>query len=68
MNNFPKGFEYIDSTGAKIYRKFVIPQDAPTLDNPVLQPVMSEICYQNMLNDEQRFISEIIQYEQDLKI
>ena len=63
---FPKGFEYIDATGTKKYRKFMIPQDAPTLDNPVLQHVMSDVDYQNMLHDEQQLTTEILQIEQDL--
>ena len=56
---FPKGFEYIDATGAKKYRKFMIPQDAPALDNPVLHPVMSDVDYQNVLHDEQQLLTEI---------
>ena len=63
---FPKGFEYIDATGTKKYRKFMIPQDSPTLDNPVLQHVMSDVDYQNMLHDEQQLTTEILQIEQDL--
>jgi hypothetical protein len=63
---FPKGFEYIDTTGTKKYRKFMIPQDAPTLDNPVLQHVLSDVDYQNMLHDEQQLTTEILQIEQDL--
>ena len=64
---FPKSFEYIDNTGQKKFRKFMIPQDAPALHVPVVQPVMDDATYQNVLNDENTIVGEILNLEQDLQ-
>lgn len=65
---FPTGFEYTDEkTGKKKYRKYMLPQDTPELDEVVLQRVLSDADLDLIERDEKSIVSDISNLKDMLK-
>jgi len=56
---FSKGFEYTDQFGDKKYRKFMLPQDEPDLDEPELEPVLNDDDFEGIRRDQINLVNEI---------
>ena len=57
---FPTSFEYIDeTTGEKKYRKYMLPDDAPELDEPELNYILSDTEFQRILEAEENTVKNI---------
>jgi len=66
-SQFPTGFEYTNESGEKKYRKFMLPQDEPELDELVLEKVLSEDDFEAIERDEENLVAEISRLEIFLK-
>ena len=57
---FPTSFEYIDeTTGEKKYRKYMLPDDAPELDEPELNYILSDTEFERILEAEENTVRNI---------
>ena len=57
---FPTSFEYIDeTTGEKKYRKYMLPDDAPELDEPELNYILSDTEFERILEAEENTVKTI---------
>lgn len=57
---FLTGFEYTDKdTGEKKFRKYMLPQDAPELDEPELEEVKSDAEVEAILQEEQKLVEKV---------
>ena len=69
---FPTKFEYIDESGHKRHRKYMLPEDAPTLEEPNLQNILSENELQDLEDAKNDIFVEIevqkMSYYETLKI
>ena len=56
---FPTKFEYIDESGHKRHRKYMLPEDAPTLEEANLRPILSEDDLDDLEKTKGKIIVEI---------
>ena len=56
---FPTKFEYIDESGHKRHRKYMLPEDAPTLEEPNLLNILSENELQDLEDAKNDIFVEI---------
>jgi hypothetical protein len=66
-SQFPTGFEYTDEFGEKKFRKYMLPQDAPELDEPVLEFIASDREVQDVLDREADVVRQIQNVKDALK-
>ena len=66
-SQFPSGFEYTDEFGEKKFRKYMLPQDAPELDEPVLEFIASDREVQDVLDREADVVRQIQNVKDALK-
>ena len=64
---FPTGFEYTDDLGNKKFRKYMLPQDEPDLDEPELEYVYTDVEYQEELDKEKDIVREMENVKKGLK-
>jgi len=66
-SQFPSGFEYTNEFGEKKYRKYMLPQDAPELDEPLLEDIASDREVQDALDREVDVVRQIKNVKDALK-
>ena len=65
---FPTSFEYIDeTTGEKKYRKYMLPDNTPELEEPELRNIMSDTEFEKILEAEENTVTNIIFVKDRLK-
>ena len=56
---FPTKFEYIDESGHKRHRKYMLPEDAPTLEEPNLLNILYDDDLEALEDEKRRSVVEI---------